>query len=190
MAAKPRATPLQVCEHCRREFSSRARWCPHCNLAVGEPIRMHEEVAYGVTFRNDDGIERQEVLHRLARRPCDLELVREADNPRDPSAVGIFCRFGQLGYLGRDLASSVAETIDAGCGATALLAGIEDISAHGYDDGTLGVRIVVLQHAPDVGREELETYAATNSRRWQYVAPATKRASGFRRLLDRWLGNA
>ena len=79
MAAKPRATPLQVCEHCRREFSSRARWCPHCNLAVGEPIRMHEEVAYGVTFRNDDGIERQEVLHRLARRPCDLELVREAD---------------------------------------------------------------------------------------------------------------
>lgn len=68
MASKPRSTPQQDCEHCRREFSSRARWCPHCNLAVGEPIRMHEEVAYGVTFRNDDGVERQDVLHRLARR--------------------------------------------------------------------------------------------------------------------------
>lgn len=70
--------------------------------------------AMGVTFTNEDGTKRQDILAGL--KPGDeLKLVREKDNPFDGHAIAIFSSGDhQLGYLKKDLAKDLAPNMDKG----------------------------------------------------------------------------
>lgn len=68
----------------------------------------------GVTFSNDDGTKRQDLLASL-NAGDELKLVREKDNPFDNSAIAIFTKDDQqLGYLKKDLARDLAPNMDKG----------------------------------------------------------------------------
>jgi len=68
----------------------------------------------GVTFKNPDGTERQKVLETL--KPADqLILKREKENPFDKSAIAVYTQEGiHLGYIGKELAKDLSESIDQG----------------------------------------------------------------------------
>lgn len=68
----------------------------------------------GERFENEDGTSRQEELSRCAAGEA-VELVREPNNPRDPSAVAVYsCRRVQLGYIGADRCGWIGSKIDRG----------------------------------------------------------------------------
>lgn len=72
----------------------------------------------GVSFANRDGSSRQKPLKRVkARDP--IELRREAQNPFDPNAIGVWwadkkAQVHQLGYVPRHLARLLAPLLDRG----------------------------------------------------------------------------
>ena len=63
---------------------------------------FHSRVA-GVTFENDDGVNRQDLLPKL-NSGANLELRLEPENPHDENAVEIYSSAGKIGYINRDLA--------------------------------------------------------------------------------------
>jgi hypothetical protein len=77
-------------------------------------VRTIRTKLYGVSFRNEDGLARQQLIRQC--RPGDrLRLVREPGNPHDPCAVAVQALGGrQLGYLGGHLALEVSREMDAG----------------------------------------------------------------------------
>ena len=69
----------------------------------------------GVSFENENGSLRQDLISELDSVPCTLTLMREADNPHDCNAIAIFDPKGrQLGYLSRSIAIQMAKLIDSG----------------------------------------------------------------------------
>ena len=72
----------------------------------------------GVTFQNEDGTDRQEIIKMNCFEGTILRAVPEPDNPRDPDAIGLWVRGKyserQVGYLKRGLATDVSETLDEG----------------------------------------------------------------------------
>ncbi len=74
----------------------------------------------GVTQRNADGSLRQDIIEDLedewrARGALKLSLRREPDNPYDRNAVAVLDQEGrQIGYLSRQVASTVAPRLDRG----------------------------------------------------------------------------
>lgn len=91
----------------------------------------------GVTFNNDDGTNRQDLLEDLDVLPFPIQvhLKWEEDNPHDPHAVAVISPSGKkLGYLFRRLAFSVSNMLDTGHSIYAeitQLTGTEDIG-HNY----------------------------------------------------------
>ena len=69
----------------------------------------------GVSFENENGSARQELIAELESVPCALSLVRECDNPHDNNAIAVFDTKGrQLGYLSRHIADQMSKVMDAG----------------------------------------------------------------------------
>jgi hypothetical protein len=65
----------------------------------------------GVSFKNEDGTSREEVIGRLKQFDF-LDLVCEPDNPHDPDAVAVHRKGGgQVGYLQARTAQDVARSI-------------------------------------------------------------------------------
>lgn len=67
----------------------------------------------GVTFDNPDGTNRQKILSMLDTNSLVM-LEREPDNKFDKNAVKVMTMFGQVGYIGKDYASILAEMMDTG----------------------------------------------------------------------------
>ena len=74
-----------------------------------------------VTYPNDDGTSRQDLIEALeealedAQAPIELGARREPNNAFDANAVAICDPDGrQLGYLSRGVAETVAPLLDAG----------------------------------------------------------------------------
>ena len=97
-------------------------------------------IAYveGVTYINDDGSSRQEIV-RNCKKGDELILLREPSNPYDTSAIKVCASkkpsllsrllrcepaLAQLGYLSKHVASKVAHLMDEG---THVQAVVEDI---------------------------------------------------------------
>ena len=71
----------------------------------------------GVSFDNDNGISRQDLISELDSVPCALTLLREVQNPHDSNAIAILDPKGrQLGYLSRSIAQQLAQHLDSGLG--------------------------------------------------------------------------
>lgn len=68
----------------------------------------------GVTFTNEDtGITRQSILAQLDTSSA-VFLEREPNNKFDKNAIKVMTLHGQVGYIGKDYASILAEMMDAG----------------------------------------------------------------------------
>lgn len=67
----------------------------------------------GVTFVNEDGTSRQDIIKELKSNDSII-LRREPTNRYDTNAVAIFTKYGQVGYIGKDYSSILAPMMDAG----------------------------------------------------------------------------
>ena len=78
----------------------------------------------GAQFDNEDGSSRQEELSRCVVGD-PVELVREPDNPHDPSAVAVYsCRRVQIGYIGADRTAWIGSKLDRGYPVRAIIGAI------------------------------------------------------------------
>lgn len=70
---------------------------------------MSTEIAVvGVTFRNPDGTNRQQLLRKCM--PGDpVALLHEPENKHDPNAIAVCTGAGQIGYLPRAFAAEYPE---------------------------------------------------------------------------------
>jgi hypothetical protein len=80
---------------------------------------MHCKVA-GVTYRNDDGRERQDIIRYAGLAQFDaIHLERDHEQATDDNTVRVLVTVGhemlQIGHLPRETASIVAPQIDHGC---------------------------------------------------------------------------
>lgn len=81
--------------------------------------QFHTKIV-GVTHANPDGSDRQDLLEDLADvgdegRGIELQLRREPENSYDRNAIAVLDPRGrQLGYLSKDVASSLAPQVDHG----------------------------------------------------------------------------
>jgi len=68
----------------------------------------------GVTFRNDDGSDRQRLIARYCRAGKSLAIRRDLDNRHDEYAVAVFADRHQIGHLRSGLAEEVVDWLEAG----------------------------------------------------------------------------
>lgn len=67
----------------------------------------------GVTFGNEDGTSRQEIISNMTKN-APIILKREPDNKFDTNAIAVYSIDGQVGYIGREYAKILAPLIDSG----------------------------------------------------------------------------
>jgi len=98
----------------------------------------------GVTFENEDGVQRQELIRQLVKPGLPVYLEREPSNSADPNAVIVFLntpdnQFYQLGYLPRKIALIIAHRMDNREIVQGKITQILDV-----EDGTKGVEIELI----------------------------------------------
>jgi hypothetical protein len=99
----------------------------------------------GERFDNEDGTSRQAEIEQMAVGD-KVDLVREPDNPHDPSAVGVYSDRGiRIGFLGADRCGWVGSKISRGMD---VRAAVERIGPAGQA-GHRGVVIKVNLHGED-----------------------------------------
>jgi len=82
-------------------------------------LDFHTKIA-GVTFSNEDGVSRQDIIEDLEERWRDtgeeaLELRRDHHNAYDKNAVTVLDSSGrQLGFLSGQVAETIAPLLDRG----------------------------------------------------------------------------
>lgn len=103
------------------------------------PLPLMTRLA-GVTFANDDGSSRQQIIARFCFVGQGLTLVRQPRNPYDRNAIAVcvpaFGVLWQIGFVASELASLLAAALDAG---EAISGTIVEISGGGVY--ALGVTI-------------------------------------------------
>ncbi|MHC1739710.1 MAG: HIRAN domain-containing protein [Anaerolineaceae bacterium] len=100
----------------------------------------------GVSFRNEDGTPRQQIIRNFAREGSELVLIREPINKYDKNAIGVWLpvqtifstKQYQLGYLESRAAEELAPIIDKGGKVTAKIT-----SLSGEDQNKIGVNIFI-----------------------------------------------
>ena len=104
----------------------------------------------GEGFDNEDGSSRQEEIARCQEGEA-VDLVREPDNPHDPSAVAVFSDRGvRIGYLGADRCGWIGSKIDRGYDVRAAIGRIMRAGQAGY----LGVLLRVNLQGEEPGPSE------------------------------------
>lgn len=74
----------------------------------------------GVTFSNDDGSKRSEIIREIIDRidtgtdssEINIKLERESDNKFDINAVKVMADGKQIGYIGKEYAAILAPLMD------------------------------------------------------------------------------
>ena len=80
-------------------------------------IEIETKVA-GVTFKNGDGLSRQEILEDILdelvhKGPFELIILRDKENPHDPNAIAVMDpKWRQIGFLNRRLAYELSPLMD------------------------------------------------------------------------------
>jgi hypothetical protein len=94
----------------------------------------------GVTKPNDDGSNRQRLLHR-SKPAEELKLVRDPNNKYDKNAIKVFnIRGEQLGWISSDVADRLAVELDNG---VSIKAEISEITGGTFAKETLGCNILI-----------------------------------------------
>lgn len=100
----------------------------------------------GVSRRNEDGTSRQELIEELEVGDV-LDLEREPYNEHDTDAVAVFRQDGQqLGYLRSELAANLAEQMDEGISADAV---VLQVTGGDVERPSFGVNIRVAVYDTD-----------------------------------------
>jgi hypothetical protein len=138
-------------EEVRREESRRRQ--EECRQAM-RLRHLFTKIA-GVTFQNDDGSERQEIISRC-RISEPLSLRHQRDNGFSEYATAV-CRVNgeQLGYLPEFLAEQICEEVEAGFSVQGIL---KNRTGGTADKPARGVNIIVFLFASDVNQPEREQY--------------------------------
>ncbi len=111
----------------------------------------------GVTFPNDDGSERQEIIGRCDRGD-ELILRHDAYNEFSMFAVQVLRTDGeQLGHVPEYLAERIYNAIEDGYRVAGVLS---EITGGAWDKPTRGVNFAAIFAANDVTHEELQQYAS------------------------------
>jgi len=110
------------------------------------PKRRFTTRVAGVSFKNPDGVSRQDILRRL--RPGHMAvLLRQPDNPKDPDAVAVIDpHYGQFGFIPADIAARLASQLDQGM---AGFARVTEIMGGTRDKPSLGCAVEVLLYDSD-----------------------------------------
>lgn len=145
-----RAQSVLAAEHERHvteEIERRSEYLP--------PVRHFYTKVAGVTYKNDDGSDRQEILSTWS--PLQpLRVEHEDNNPHDPNAIRICTEDGrQIGYLSRDVASDVWWRMQHRFTYAAVSA---NIYGGTKDCPPLGMNILLLVGRPGVSLEEMQSY--------------------------------
>lgn len=77
------------------------------------PKIFHSKIA-GVSHKNLDGSNRQEIIKKYAKAGCDLIIMPDISNPVDKNALGLWIDIGrkqlkQLGYISHELAPEIRQ---------------------------------------------------------------------------------
>jgi hypothetical protein len=117
------------------------------------PHHFHTKVV-GVTFRNSDGTDRQELIARC-RVSEPVQLIADPDNPVDADAVAV-CRANgeQLGHLRAELAREIVNKSAMGWRYAVC---ISDLT--GGNGKNRGVNLLLLVAPPGVSDDEAQRYA-------------------------------
>ena len=90
---------------------------PDSNLSVKTVLKRFYTKVAGVTKENDCGEDIQDILERMSEyfvEGDELELEHEFDNPYDKNAIKVFWKGEHIGYIKRDLASTLVDYVDNG----------------------------------------------------------------------------
>lgn len=85
----------------------------------------------GVTFTNEDGTNRQEIIKQLGLNDI-VTLRREPTNKYDTNAIAVFTEKGQAGYLAKDYSNILAPMMDAGTQFKATIAEVDEYKGTHY----------------------------------------------------------
>lgn len=95
----------------------------------------------GESFKNEDGLSRQDIIRKHAKPGMQVHLQREPENPYDSNAIAAFLGDHQIGYLKSEVAERHAEGLDSG--QVALYAVIESVNGGTKNKPNLGVTLNV-----------------------------------------------
>lgn len=127
----------------------------------------------GVTFDNDDGSNRQEVIRRCCRQGTPLAAIRDPDNPHGDTAIGLWAehrgRPVQVGWISSELAERLAPHMDEVDQVDVVV-----LEVTGGGDKTMGLNVELRDPTPagDKLRARLERSID------RLVKPRRKAASG------------
>lgn len=82
-------------------------------VPVGKFAQLSSVIVRGVTYRNNDGVDRQHIIAKL-RNWDTVALIREKDNSKDRFAVQVCSEYGIIGYIPSENARAVFEGIGDG----------------------------------------------------------------------------
>ncbi len=74
---------------------------------------LHTKVV-GVTFDNDDGTNRQDILEKIKTGDKTISLKRDPNNAYDKNAIEVHSNYGIVGFINADLAANLAGQMDSG----------------------------------------------------------------------------
>ncbi|MGI6259988.1 MAG: HIRAN domain-containing protein [Anaerolineaceae bacterium] len=132
---------------------------------LGEPVtqKFHTKLK-GVTYENEDGRSRQEIIANDLKPGIELSIVREPENPHDSNTIAVrtLSNGDRVGFLSADLASRFAPLMDSGQLITAV---VKDIT--GSEQGNLGVNILLTVFTKQESEKRQRSAA-----KYQAVSPA------------------
>jgi hypothetical protein len=95
----------------------------------------------GESFKNEDGLSRQDIIRKHAKAGMQVHLQREPENPYDSNAIAAYLGDHQIGYLKSEVAERHADGLDSG--QFALYAVIESVNGGTKNKPNLGVTLNV-----------------------------------------------
>jgi hypothetical protein len=134
-------------QHVTEEIKRRSEYLP--------PVRHFYTKVAGVTYKNDDGSDRQDILSTCSPLK-KLRLEHEDNNPHDPNAIRVCTEEGrQIGHLFRDVASDVWWRMQHNFTYAAVSA---NLTGGTKEYPQLGMNIILLVGRPRVSQEEMQAY--------------------------------